>query len=76
MADSDKTEAFIARWSGVTGSERANYQLFITELCALLELPGPEPAHEDTRDNAYVLQARRLRAGSQEAEGRHPHQGF
>jgi hypothetical protein len=58
MADSDKTEAFIARWSGVTGSERANYQLFITELCALLELPGPEPAHEDTRDNAYVFERR------------------
>ncbi len=40
------------------GSERANYQLFLGELCALLELPQPEPAHEDTRDNAYVFERR------------------
>ena len=58
MVDPDPVESFIARWSGVTGSERANYQLFITDLCALLALPSPEPAHEDTRDNAYVFERR------------------
>ena len=57
-AQADPTEAFIARWSKVTGSERANHQLFITELCALLALPQPDPASEDTRDNAYVFERR------------------
>jgi hypothetical protein len=39
-------------------SERANYQLFITELCALLGVPLPDPARDDTRDNAYVFERR------------------
>lgn len=51
-------DAFIARWESVGGSERANYQLFLTELCALLALPQPDPAREDTRDNAYVFERR------------------
>ena len=51
-------DAFLARWSGASGSELANYQLFLTELVALLELPRPEPASEDTRDNAYVFERR------------------
>jgi len=51
-------DAFIARWEKASGSERANYQLFLTELCALLELPQPDPAREDTRDNAYVFERR------------------
>jgi hypothetical protein len=40
-------ERFIERWQSVSGSERANYQLFVHELCSLLELPTPDPAHED-----------------------------
>ena len=51
-------EAFIARWKSAGGNERANYQLFLTELCELLGLPQPEPAREDTRDNAYVFERR------------------
>ena len=58
MNNKSKVDAFIDRWQGVTGSERANYQLFITGLCELLELPQPEPASEDTRDNAYVFERR------------------
>ncbi|MEO8123556.1 MAG: type IIL restriction-modification enzyme MmeI, partial [Burkholderiales bacterium] len=50
--------AFIERWSAAGGSERANYQLFVGELCALLGCPTPEPASEDTRDNAYVFERR------------------
>lgn len=52
------TGAFIARWSGASGSERANYQLFLTELCALLDVPQPDPAREDTRENAYCFERR------------------
>ncbi len=38
--------------------ERANYQLFLTELCQLLDLPGPEPAGPDPEKNAYVFERR------------------
>jgi hypothetical protein len=51
-------EQFIKRWQSVGGSERANYQLFIGELCELLDLPKPDPAQDDTRDNAYVYERR------------------
>jgi len=54
----DPIDTFIERWRGATGSERANYQLFVTGLCDLLELPLPEPASDDTRDNAYVFERR------------------
>ena len=37
--DPTPTTAFIARWSAASGSERANYQLFVTELCELLGTP-------------------------------------
>ena len=56
----EQVEAFIQRWSKAGGSERANYQLFLTELCSLLDLPQPEPAGDDTRDNAYVFERRVL----------------
>jgi len=49
---------FLARWQKAGGTERANYQLFLTELCSLLGLPLPEPAGDDTRDNAYVFERR------------------
>lgn len=45
-------DRFITRWQSASGSERANYQLFVHELCTLLDLPTPDPAREDTRDNA------------------------
>lgn len=50
--------AFIAKWREASGSERANYQLFITDLCELLGADKPDPAREDTRDNAYVFERR------------------
>ncbi len=56
---SDNTiETFLHRWSKAGGTERANYQLFLTELCSLLRLPLPEPAGNDTKDNAYVFERR------------------
>ncbi|MBF6615404.1 MAG: class I SAM-dependent DNA methyltransferase [Candidimonas sp.] len=51
-------DTFLSRWKNGGGSERANYQLFLTELCTLLGLPQPEPAGDDTRDNAYVFERR------------------
>src|SRR5690606_14910064 len=55
---SDTVNAFIDRWRQAGGSERANYQLFLMELCELLDLPKADPAGEDTRDNAYVFERR------------------
>jgi len=44
-------EQFITRWQSADGSERANYQIFIADLCELLDLPKPDPAQDDTREN-------------------------
>lgn len=52
-------EAFITRWSSGAshgGNERANLQMFILELCALLDLPPPDPAGSGHGDNAYVFE--------------------
>ncbi|HPV23282.1 MAG TPA: hypothetical protein PLJ65_03830 [Casimicrobium sp.] len=49
-------DEFIARWSRATGSELANAQLFVTELCTALDLPQPNPATDDTRHNDYVFE--------------------
>lgn len=51
-------EEFLTRWQHADGSELANYQLFVTDLCRLLGVPSPDPAREDTRDNAYVFERR------------------
>lgn len=51
-------DTFLARWRQAGGSERANYQLFIADLCELLAVEKPQPAGEDTRDNAYVFERR------------------
>ena len=51
-------DAFLARWRHADGSELANYQLFVGDLCALLGVDPPQPAREDTRDNAYVFERR------------------
>ena len=50
-------EAFIARWQGREGGqERANYSMFLTELCRTLGLPVPDPAGATTEDNDYVFE--------------------
>mgnify|MGYP003664450720 CR=1 FL=1 len=54
----DSVEAFIARWKDGGGTERANYQLFLNELCEVLNLDKPEPARDDVRDNSYVFERR------------------
>lgn len=52
-------DTFITRWkTAAGGSERANYQLFIVELCQLLGVPSPDPSGEDSRDHAYVCERR------------------
>ena len=57
-SESDRRiEAFIARWQGREGGqERANYALFLSELCDVLGLPHPEPAGTTTENNDYVFE--------------------
>ncbi len=49
-------EQFIHRWAASGAAERANYQLFLSELCALLDVPPPEPSRPDDTENAYVFE--------------------
>lgn len=39
-------DTFLARWRHATGSECANYQLLISNLCELLEVNKPQPAEK------------------------------
>ncbi len=56
MSHAPAVTAFIARWSHAQSAERANYALFLTELCEVLEVPRPDPASSDTENNAYVFE--------------------
>ena len=47
---------FLLRWESSGAAERANYQLFLSELCDLLAVPRPDPTRPDDRDNAYVFE--------------------
>jgi hypothetical protein len=50
-------DEFIERWRrNEGGAERANYVLFLTELCALLELPQPDPADATHERNDYTFE--------------------
>lgn len=46
---------FIHRWQQSSASERANYALFLSELCDYIDVPRPEPSQGDTDQNAYVI---------------------
>ena len=46
-------DSFIARWGDQTGGqERANYVLFLTELCDVIGVARPDPAGSDRELNA------------------------
>jgi hypothetical protein len=49
-------EAFVARWAASAAAERANYQLFLSELCDFLDLPRPNPTIPDDDQNTYVFE--------------------
>jgi hypothetical protein len=69
---SAKAEAFIARWQGQEGGqERANYALFLTELCDVLDLPHPDVAKATHAHNDYVFErAVQRRLANGDAAGR------
>lgn len=60
MTDAAPTniQAFINRWHASGAAERANYQLFLTELCSIIGVVHPRPASENPHENAYVFEKR------------------
>ncbi|MGC1871238.1 MAG: DNA methyltransferase [Acidobacteriaceae bacterium] len=52
---SSSKDRFIQRWQQSSASERANYALFLSEMCDYLDLPRPEPSQADEAANAYVI---------------------
>ncbi|MCB1275878.1 DNA methyltransferase [Prosthecobacter sp.] len=47
--------AFISRWESSGAAERANYQMFLSELCDVIGVPRPDPTAADTTRNLYVF---------------------
>ncbi len=58
MGPMDSANNFIQRWEASAAAERANYQLFLSELCDFLELPRPNPTGPDDDHNTYVFERR------------------
>ncbi|MGE0102857.1 MAG: DNA methyltransferase [Blastocatellales bacterium] len=54
--DSQSITDFIARWESSGAAERANYQLFLSELCDLLGVDRPAPTQPDDAMNSYVFE--------------------
>lgn len=50
------TKQFIERWKASGASERANYQLFLTELCELLNVERPQPATDKAEEASYTFE--------------------
>ncbi len=55
MAEIDSIETFISRWQNSGAAERANYQMFLSELCTLLDVPRPDPTSPDPEKNLHVF---------------------
>ncbi|MEO8098901.1 MAG: DNA methyltransferase [Acidobacteriota bacterium] len=56
MPPSISRHPFIERWQASAAAERANYQLFLSELCDFLSVDRPQPALGDVRKDVYVFE--------------------
>ena len=54
--DRSTSQNFISRWESSGAAERANYQLFLSELCDFLDVPRPNPSVPDDAPNQYVFE--------------------
>ena len=54
---SEAVDAFLKKWQGLEGGqERANYAMFLSELCDVLDVPRPQPASAISETNDYVFE--------------------
>ncbi len=52
-----EVDVFIQRWTAREGgAERANYQMFLAELCDVIGVPRPDPAGAETHLNDYAFE--------------------
>ncbi len=56
MSKSQGSLDFIKRWEDSGAGERANYQLFLSELCDLLGVGRPLPSVVEDSGNQYVFE--------------------
>lgn len=49
-------DPFITRWKASGASERANYQLFLSELCEMLGVEKPRPASDKVHEADYTFE--------------------
>jgi hypothetical protein len=49
-------DAFISKWAGSGAAERANKDLFLAELCAVLDVEPPNPSTGDPQRDVYVFE--------------------
>jgi hypothetical protein len=54
-ATPEQIDSFITRWENSGAAERANYQMFLSELCDILEVPRPDPTSPDPAKNLHVF---------------------
>jgi SAM-dependent methyltransferase len=50
------SSSFSERWRQSAAAERANYQLFLSELCDFLDVPRPDPSRAEDHLNTYVFE--------------------
>jgi hypothetical protein len=58
MTDAAAVDRFILSWGATGGSELANTQSFINELCALVGVEPPRGSRVDDAENSYVFERR------------------
>lgn len=49
-------QSFIDRWRASGAAERANYQLFLCDLCEILGVEVPQPKTENPHEDTYVFE--------------------
>ena len=54
-ADEQRVQAFLDKWLGSEGNERANYQSFFNDLCTALGVEGPPPKNS-VEGNPYCFE--------------------
>lgn len=56
VALNDDIDDFITRWASSGGAERANFQLFASQLCRIIGVAEPHPAKQDHNFNDYTFE--------------------